>query len=178
MRGLIWWFDRALKVSRTDSTSRRRAPLRARFDRILRRRTGFVTRDRSLARLHANKPALLMVLDRPDIPLHTNGSENDIRCQVTKRKVSGGPRSDTGRDCRNAFLGRAKTCTTLGSSFWDYLGNRLAIPACQPSSGYAAGHHNRPDFGPYCVSISYVIDLTGYRLCAIRSNRPQAEIVR
>src|SRR5271166_2881736 len=24
------------------------------------------------------------------IPLHTNGSENDIRCQVTKRQVSGG----------------------------------------------------------------------------------------
>ena len=31
-----------------------------------------------------------MVLERPEIPLHTNGSENDIRCQVTKRKVSGG----------------------------------------------------------------------------------------
>ena len=31
----------------------------------------------------ANKAELLMVLERPDIPLHTNGSENDIRCQVT-----------------------------------------------------------------------------------------------
>ena len=30
--------------------------------------------DRLLARLHANKPELLMVLDRPEIPLHTNGS--------------------------------------------------------------------------------------------------------
>ena len=29
------------------------------------------------------------VLDRPEIPLHTNGSENDIRCHVTRRKVSG-----------------------------------------------------------------------------------------
>jgi hypothetical protein len=29
-----------------------------------------------------------MVLDHPEIPLHTNGSENDIRCQVTKRQVS------------------------------------------------------------------------------------------
>src|SRR6202011_6267918 len=37
-----------------------------------------------------------------------NGSENDIRCQVTKRKVSGGTRSDAGRDCRDAFLGLAK----------------------------------------------------------------------
>jgi len=31
---------------------------------------------------------LLMVLGRPEIPLHTNGSENDIRCQVTRSKIS------------------------------------------------------------------------------------------
>jgi hypothetical protein len=44
-----------------------------------------VTLDRLLVRLNANKPELLMVLDRPEIPLHTNGSENDIRCHVTRR---------------------------------------------------------------------------------------------
>ena len=81
-----------------------------------------------LARLHASKTELLLVLDRPDIPLHTNGSENDIRCQVTKRKISGGTRSDAGRDCRDAFLGLNKTCAKLGIAFWDYLGARLAVP--------------------------------------------------
>ena len=45
------------------------------------RRTGLVTLNSLLARLHANKPELLMVLDLPEIPLHTNGSENDIRCR-------------------------------------------------------------------------------------------------
>jgi transposase len=39
----------------------------------------------------------------------TNGSENDIRCQVTRQKVSAGTRSDLGRDCRDAFLGLGKT---------------------------------------------------------------------
>jgi hypothetical protein len=68
-----------------------------------------------------------MALERPEIPLHANGSENDIRCQVTKRKLSGGIRSDAGRDCRDAFLGLAKTCAKLGISFWDYLGDRLAL---------------------------------------------------
>ena len=131
IRGLIWWFYSDLKAYRRNPTPRRRAELRARFDRIFRRRTGFAMLDRLLARLHANKPELLMVLDRPEIPLHTNGSENDIRCQVTKRKVSGGTRSDVGRDCRDAFLGLAKTCAKLGIGFWDYLGSRLAIPECQ-----------------------------------------------
>jgi hypothetical protein len=45
------------------------------------------------------------VLDRPQLPLHTNGSERDLRPQVIKRKISGGTRSDQGRDCRDAFLG-------------------------------------------------------------------------
>src|SRR5215212_52423 len=128
MRSLIWWFYRYLKAYRREPTPRRRTELRARFDRIFGRRTGFVVLDRLLARLHANKPELLRVLDRPEIPLHTNGSENDIRAQVTRRKVSGGTRSDTGRDCRDAFLGLAKTCSKLGLSFWDYLGARLAVP--------------------------------------------------
>lgn len=128
IRSLIWWFYADLKAYRHDPTPARKAALRARFDRIFKRKTGFATLDRLLARLHANKPELLMVLDQPDIPLHTNGSENDIRCQVAKRKISGGTRSDAGRQCRDAFLGLAKTCAKLGLSFWDYLGNRLAVP--------------------------------------------------
>jgi hypothetical protein len=128
VRSLIWWFYADLKAYRAEPTPRRRSELRARFDRIFRRRTGFVTLDRLLQRLHADKLELLMVLDRPEIPLHTNGSENDIRCQVTKRQVSGGTQSDSGRDCRDAFLGLAKTCRKLGIAFWDYLGARLGIP--------------------------------------------------
>ena len=128
VRGLIWWFYCDLKAYQSAPTPRRRAELRVRFDRIFKRRTGFVPLDRLLARLHANKAELLMVLERPEIPLHTNGSENDIRCQVTRRKISGGARSDTGRDCRDAFLALAKTCSKLGISFRDYLGSRLAVP--------------------------------------------------
>jgi hypothetical protein len=127
-RALLWRLYRDLKAYRQHPTSQRKTALRARFDRIFTRKTGFVTLDRLLARLHANKRELLMVLDRPEIPLHTNGSENDVRCQVTKRKISGGTRSDVGRDCRDAFLGLSKTCAKLGISFWDYLGSRLALP--------------------------------------------------
>ena len=135
IRALIWWFYADLKAYRQDPTPPRKAALRARFDRIFKRRTGFATLDRLLQRLHANKPELLIVLDRPESPLHTNGSENDIRCHVTKRKVSGGTRSDAGRDCRDAFLGLAKTCAKLGIAFWDYLGARLAVPG-QPAIPY------------------------------------------
>jgi hypothetical protein len=117
----------SLKAYRLKPGRRRVAALRTQFDRILLRRTCFVTLDRLLKRLHANKAELLMVLDRPQTPLHTNGSENDIRCYATRRKVSARTRSDDGRDCRDAFLSLAKTCDKLGIAVWDYLGSRLMV---------------------------------------------------
>jgi hypothetical protein len=127
VRAAIWQLYRDLKAYRGAPSEQRKTALTAEFDRIFTAKTGFVTLDRLLARLHANKAELLKVLDRPEIPLHTNGSENDIRCHVTRRKVSGGTRSDHGRDARDTFLALAKTCTKLGIRFWDYLGARLAI---------------------------------------------------
>lgn len=126
-RQLIWWFYRDLKAWKTDSCRRRATALRARFDRIFTRRTGFVMLDRLLARLYRRKPELLRVLERPEIPLHTNASENDIRACVTKRKISGGTMSEAGRNARDVMLGLMKTCRKLGVSFFVYLGNRLGL---------------------------------------------------
>jgi hypothetical protein len=43
-----------------------------RFERLFSTRTGFATLDRLLQRLRANKDELLLALERPNIPLHTN----------------------------------------------------------------------------------------------------------
>ena len=102
--------------------------LRARFDRIFKRAsTGYVTLDRLLRRLFRNKEWLLRVLERPEIPINTNSSENDIRAFVTKRKISGGTISDKGRDARDIMLGLAKTCMKLKLSFYEFIGARLGI---------------------------------------------------
>ena len=90
-RQLVWWFYADLKLYKDDPTAARRTALRQRFDRIFTRVAGFPELDEVVARLHANKDELLLVLDRPEIPLHTNGSENDIRSYVTKRKISARP---------------------------------------------------------------------------------------
>ena len=128
IRTRIWWLYADLRAYKENPTRRRRGELRRRFDDIFTTHTGFATLDRLLGRLHANKEELLLVLDRPEVPLNTNGSENDIRCQVTRRKISGGTRSEAGREARDAFLGLMKTCQKLGISFWDYLGDRLKVP--------------------------------------------------
>ena len=127
-RALIWWLYADLKAWKRDPCPRRAAALRARFERIFKRQTDYVTLDRLLARLHRRKPELLRVLERPEIPLHTNGSENDIRTCVTKRKISGDTMSTPGRTARDVMLGLMKTCSKLKVSFFRYLGDRLQIP--------------------------------------------------
>jgi hypothetical protein len=127
-RQLVWWFYADLKLYKDDPTAIRRTALRQRFDRIFTRVTGFAELDQAVARTHANKDELLLVLDRPDIPLHTNGSENAVRSFVTKRRISGETRSAAGKQARDTFLSLLKTCSKLAISFWDYLGARLKIP--------------------------------------------------
>jgi Transposase IS66 family len=127
IREQIWRLYADLKAYRNKPTQKLKAELTRRFKKIFTTQTGFATLDRLLSRLHAQQDQLLAVLERPDIPLHTNGSENDIRCQVTRRKISGGTRSNIGRDCRDAFLGLMKTCAKQGIRFWDYLGARLGV---------------------------------------------------
>ena len=73
----------------------------------------------------AHKEELLRVLDAPQVPLHTNAAETDIREYVTRRKVSGGTRHDKGRQSRDSFAGLKKTCRKLAFSFWQYLMSRF-----------------------------------------------------
>ncbi len=126
-RTLIWWFYADLKAYQREPDAKRARMLRARFDRIFTKQTAYVMLDRQMARLHRQKADLLRVLDRPEIPLHTNGSENDIRTVVTKRKISGGTVSEPGKIARDTMLGLMKTCAKLGISYYRFLGDRFDV---------------------------------------------------
>jgi hypothetical protein len=80
-----------------------------------------------LRRIHLNKSELPLVLERPEVPLHTNDSERDIRDHVKKHKISGGTRSELGRRFRDTFSSLKKTCRKLAVSFWDYLTDRISF---------------------------------------------------
>jgi len=126
VRSEIWSFYADLKKYKQAPDTVQKCALEKRFDAIFIRQTRYATLDRLLRRIHRNKPELLLVLARPDVPLHTNGSESDIRDHVKKQKVSGGTRSDLGRQCRDTFSSLKKTCRKLGVSFWNYLTDRIA----------------------------------------------------
>jgi hypothetical protein len=53
---------------------------------IFQQKTAYVTLNQSLKRLYKLKDKLLLVLKRPEIPIHTNGNEGDIRDYVKNGK--------------------------------------------------------------------------------------------
>ena len=127
VREQLWCLYADLKAYKRQPSQHEAASLQARFDALFTQSTDYYTLDDLLLRLHRRKSELLLVLRRPDIPLHTNGSETDIRDFVKRRKVSGGTRSELGRQCRDTFASLKKTCRKLGVSFWLYLLDRVSL---------------------------------------------------
>ena len=121
----IWNLYRALKEFQTAPSRIQKQALEAQFDELFTRKTKWAALDLALKRIYRNKSELLLVLDRPDIPLHNNLSENDIREYVKRRKISGSTRSQAGKLCRDSFISLKKTCRKLGVSFWEYLTDRI-----------------------------------------------------
>ena len=128
----VWDFYRQLKQYKDAPTSEKANRLSAEFDAIFTQKTNYITLNRKLRQIHQHKEKLLLVLRHPEVPLHTNGSETDIRDYVKKRKVSGGTRSDEGRRCRDTFASLKKTCRKLEVSFWHYLQDRLTENVLPP----------------------------------------------
>jgi hypothetical protein len=124
-RDAIWDYYQRLKAYRESPTSAQRARLEAGFDRLFLKETRWPELNEVLRTIHGKKSELLLVLDHPEIPLHNNLSENDIRQYVKKRKISAGTRSDAGRRCRDTFLSLKTTCRKLGITFWRYLQDRI-----------------------------------------------------
>jgi Transposase IS66 family len=126
MQASLWQYYRQLQQYQRVPTSADKIDLWQAFDLLFGR--CYLLHDslnRVLQWFTTHKVELLRVLDSPQIPLHNNAAETDIREYVIRRKISGGTRSDAGRRARDTLVGLKKTCRKLGVSFWQYLLSRL-----------------------------------------------------
>jgi hypothetical protein len=124
-RAQIWQLYQALKTYRQRPDANQKPVLESRFAALCSQKTGYPNIDAVLKEMRDHQTDLLRVLERPEVPLHNNASESDIREYVKKRKISGGTRSPAGRRCRDTFASLKKTCRKLGVNFWTYLQDRV-----------------------------------------------------
>jgi hypothetical protein len=125
IREQIWQLYQDLKAYRTQPDATQKPILEARFAALCDQKAGYPNIDAVLKEIRDHQTDLLRVLERPEVPLHNNASESDIREYVKKRKISGGTRSTDGRHCRDTFASLKKTCRKLGVNFWSYLQDRI-----------------------------------------------------
>ena len=87
MRDQLWKLYGDLKTYKLSPSKRQRHHLERAFDALFKQKTRYQGLNQLLRRLHRNKEELLRVLERPEIPLHTNDSERDVRDYVVARTV-------------------------------------------------------------------------------------------
>lgn len=133
MQQLLWKYYQQLKAYQQHPTTQGKVQLIQGFDQVFGRcflQHGLLNSVLKQFRVH--KSELLRMLDAPELPLHNNEAESDIRELVTRRNISGGTRSEAGRQARDTFVGLKKTCRKLGVSFWLYLLSRLRADGTIP----------------------------------------------
>jgi hypothetical protein len=132
IRSIFWEIYNLLKDYKLNPMEALKIEIEKKFDGMCNVTTSYQLLNNVLKRLMKNKKELLLVLEHADLPLHNNLSERDIREYVTKRKISGGTRSNAGRQCRDTFASLKKTCRKLKVNFWGYLldrhGKKFNIP--------------------------------------------------
>jgi hypothetical protein len=121
----IWELYAGLKAYRKAPDPMARQALGKQFDDLVSQRTDYPSIDGVLKGMAADRAELLLVLERPEVPLHNNLSEGHIRDYVKKRKISGSTRSELGRRARDTFASLKKTCRRLGVNFWEYVQDRV-----------------------------------------------------
>jgi Transposase IS66 family len=126
VRQQLWELYKDLKAYRARPDPAQKTSLEACFDALVGQKTDYpASIGNVLKEMRDHKADLLRVLDRPEVPLHNNGSESIIRGYVKTRKISGSTRSEAGRHCRDTFASLKKTCRKLGVTFWAFLCDRI-----------------------------------------------------
>ena len=87
IRNRLWNFYSDLKFYKENPCPTFKKELEEQFDQLFTTKTCFASLNLALQRIYKNKSELLLVLKRPEIPLHNNLSENDIWGYVKKRKM-------------------------------------------------------------------------------------------
>jgi len=95
------------------------------FDTLFSEVTGYDALDERIVKTKVKKDALLMVLKHPEIPLHNNPAELEVRRRARKRDVSFGPRTEDGKEAWDTFMSLAATTKKLGVSFYQYIHDRV-----------------------------------------------------
>jgi hypothetical protein len=91
------------------------------FDALFSIKTNYFQLDKLINKTFKNKDKLLIVLIKPEIPLHNNLAELGARRKVRKRDISYHTMSNLGTTCLDAFMTITQTAIQLNVDVFQYI---------------------------------------------------------
>lgn len=131
--GEFWSFYHCLLDYKESPSSAQANAFEQQFDTIFTQTTGYTDLDERIAKIHAKKANLLLVLKYPHIPLHNNASELGARRQARYRDVSLQTQNQRGTDAKDTMLTITQTARKLGVSAYRYVRDRVTKAYDMPS---------------------------------------------
>jgi hypothetical protein len=127
VRAGMWQLYQDLKAYKQSPNELTRCQISKAFNALFKpeKPTPYCVLNDRLSLTYAKKDRLLFVLECPTTPLHNNLSETGGRGAKVKSKISGGTRSDEGRQAWDTFGSLNLTCRRLGICFYEYLLDRF-----------------------------------------------------
>jgi hypothetical protein len=116
-----WEFYNALLNYKKTPNTLLASKISADFDTLFTIKTNYFQLDKLINKTLKNKDKLLIVLVKPEIPLHNNLAELKARAKVRKRDISYHTMSDKGTICLDAFMTITQTAIQLNVDIFQYI---------------------------------------------------------
>lgn len=100
--------------------------LQKKFDQLFSKPTGYQQLDERNNKTLEKKKSLLLVLSYPEIPLHNNPAELDLRVQTRRRDINLQTRNEKGTEAKDTFMTIIQTARKLGVNSYQYLYDRIS----------------------------------------------------
>ena len=124
--GKFWDFYTELKNYKENPTAEIKKSILKKFDDLLTGKTGYNDLDERMAKTFAKKNELLLVLDKPYLPLHNNPAEIEVRVEKRKQDISFQTRTDAGTKVKDAGMTIVQTAKKLGVNCYEYFIDRMS----------------------------------------------------
>jgi hypothetical protein len=129
----FWAFYEMLLYYKEEPNAEAAGRISSMFDALFSKQTGYDQLDKRIAITRAKKEELLLVLKRPEIPLHNNSAELGARAKARSRDISLQTRSKAGTEAKDTLMTIVQTCRKLKVNVFNYIHDRVSKTFAMPS---------------------------------------------
>ena len=122
----FWDFYTELKDYRENPTVVMRESILDKFNNLFTIKTKYDDLDERIVKTFAKKNELLLVLDKPYLPLHNNPAEIEVRVEKRKQDISFQTRTTAGTKVKDAGMTIVQTAKKLGVNCYEYFLDRMS----------------------------------------------------